>query len=127
MARLIVVTRSKGNISRGDVTAVKEDFEEVGRDVEKLDLFRVVEIPGEPASAYMHLVEEEGHTDILRQYDFRIRGLDLDRLETLEVAAIKRPLSAMDSVKMVPKEAFISVEYVKPIKFNTSIVMDPKG
>lgn len=74
---------------RGDVVTVLEDGQEVGREVEKSDWFRVVEVPGAKASEFSYLCgcDPEFHDDLTfaNESQFprkRVQRVDLDAIET---------------------------------------------
>lgn len=124
MAKIVTVTRTYADIERGDVTAVFDDHEDEGADVRTLDLFRIVRAPG-PKAAYVHLVSlahvREGAPPPKKYFT---RGVNLDALETSEVARRKRPLTAADECVVGLKATLDAVEVVKAVEVD-EIVLPP--
>ena len=124
MAKIVTVTRTYADIERGDVTAVFDDHEDEGADVRKLDLFRVIRVPG-PKSDYAHLVAlapvREGEPPPKKYFT---KGVDLDTLETAEVDRRKRPLTATDECVVALKATLDAVEVVKAVEVD-EIVLPP--
>lgn len=116
MAKIVAVTRTYADIERGDVAAVFDDHEDEGGDVRKLDLFRVIRVPG-PKSDYAHLVAvtpvKDGAPPPTKYFS---KGVVLDTIEAAEVARIKKPLVADDECVVATKVALEALAVVKPIE-----------
>lgn len=73
---------------RGMVVDVLEDGQHAGNDVEKGDWWRIVEVPGEPASSFLHLLQSDPKFKdpklFVSEAQFprkRVTTLDLDAIE----------------------------------------------
>lgn len=95
---------------RGDVIDILEDGQHGGNEAENSDIFRIIELPGVPASALKSLIMgdpvEEGSLDFPR---LRANRINLDALEagarprekiTKDVAAV---LAVRSTVPRTPK------------------------
>lgn len=79
---------------RGMVVDVLEDGQEAGTDIEKMDWWRIVEVPGEPAANFAYLTEADPKfvkVELFRsEAQFprkRISTLDLDAIEGGKIPA----------------------------------------
>lgn len=121
MAKLVVVTRTYADISRGDVSSVYNDDEDEGRAVRETDLFRVVKVPGDK-SLYADLAQYEPRTDADRDYDFRAKRIDLDTIEAAEVVKGGKELAVSDEVTVSLKTDLDALVETKEIKRRGAIL-----
>lgn len=114
MAKIVTIARTYADIDRGDIAAVFEDHEDEGRAVRETGLFRVVHAPG-PKSAYAHLViltpGKDGGPPPDKYFSTKV---DLDAIESAEVARTKRPLADADNCSVETKIVLDSLVSTKP-------------
>ena len=127
MARLIIRAEdSPGDfdMKRGHCVEVLEDGRSAGAKVEGNKRWRIIEVPGVPASAFDHLKEREAiPPDTLPEVPPRIRKIDLDALETAEATKKGRVLIASDKISLA-KVAVDDVVALTPVK-SGDVILPP--